>query len=101
MGLIVYDDKTILDAKNKVDTCNANILDALERIYNEFETMDSTLSTPKSTKSMPEIVTALKKDVDFAKNSKDNYNKIFDTISNEYRDYYETVNRMVGGNNEE
>ena len=100
MGLIVYDDKTLLDAKNKVDTCNTNILEALEKIYNEFDSISSTLSTPKSIKSMPDIVMSLKSDVDFVKNSRDNYNRMFDTISNEYHDYYETVNRMVGGKNE-
>lgn len=100
MGLIVYDDKTLLEAKNKVDTCNGEILEALQKIYNEFESIGTTLSTPKSSKSMPNIVDDLKKQVNLARTRKDSYNQMFDTISNEYHDYMGTVNRMVGGNNE-
>ena len=99
MGLIVYDEKTLLDAKNKIDGCNSQILESLEKIYAEFENMDVTLSTPKSMKSIPGFVDYLKKQVNYVRNSKNNYNRMIDTINSEYHDYDSTVNRMVGGNN--
>ena len=100
MGLIIYDEKTLLDAKNRIDTCNDQILDALTKIYNEFENMNETLSTPKSNNAMPLFVDYLNKQVNFVRSSKENYNRMMDTINGEYHDYDNSVNRMVGGHSE-
>lgn len=100
MGLIVYDGKTILDAKNRVDTCNGEILDALEKINTELTNMSSTLDTPKSSKTIPSMIEGSNKMVTYVRTSKDNYNSMFDTITGEYNEYMETVNKMVGGNND-
>lgn len=98
MGLIVYDERTLLDAKNKIDSCNGQILEALDKIYTELSNIDSTLSTPKSSQSIPGFVDYLNKQINFVRNSKDNYNRMMDTINNEYHDYDSAVDRMVGGN---
>ena len=99
MGLIVYDERTLLDAKNRIDSCNGQILEALEKIHAELSNIDSTLSTPKSSQAIPGFVDYLNKQINFARNSKDNYNRMIDIINSEYHDYDSTVNRMVGGNN--
>ena len=100
MGLIVYDEKTILDAKNRIDTCNGQILEALEKLHNEFENMSVTLNTPKSSKSMPQLIDFYNKKITFVRNSKDNYNKMFNNIIADYHNYSDTVKQMVGGNND-
>ena len=100
MGLIVYDGKTVIDAKNKIDTYNGEILEALEKINNEFVNMSSTLDTPKSSKTIPKMIEKSNEMVTYVSNSKDNYNSMFDTITGEYNEYMETVNKMVGGNND-
>lgn len=100
MGLIVYDGKTVLDAKNCIDTCNEQILNSLEKINNEFLNMNSTLNTPKSNKSMPTIIEKTKSNIEFVRNNKDNYNQMLDTINNEYNDYMESVKKMVGVQND-
>ena len=56
MGKIIYNEETLLDAKNRIDSCNDQILSALEKINLEFINMDETLSTPKSSKAMPIFV---------------------------------------------
>ena len=99
MGLIVYDGKTILDAKNKIDICNSEILEALEKIDNEFINMHSTLDTPKSRKKMPEFIAYYDNRIAFVRDNKDNYNNMFNTISGEYNNYMENVKKMVGDNN--
>ena len=40
-----------------------------------------------------------KEKLDYMRNSRDNFNKIFNTISTDYDDYLNTIREMVGGNN--
>ena len=100
MGLILYDDKTIIDAKNKVDTCNEEILDALEKINNEIINMKTTLNTPKSSKNMLEFINYYNQKIAYVRNSKARYNNMFDTISREYNNYLHNIKEMVGGNHD-
>lgn len=99
MGLIIYDERTIIDAKNRIDTCNDQILNALVKIHTEFDNMGTTLSTPKSSEAISNFVDYYNKKVNFIRNSKENYNRMFDTINSEYHDYTNTIKEMVGGDN--
>lgn len=101
MGLIIYDERTILEAKNHIDTCNEEILTAIEKIYNEFENMSVTLNTPRSSKRIPTFIDYFKNRVTYMKNSKDNYNRMLDTINGEYHSYTNKIKEMVGGKNGE
>ncbi len=99
MGLIVYNGKTVLDAKNSIDTCNGEILEALKKIDIELYNMKNTLDTPKSSKRILEIANDCDKIVKFVSETKDNCNAMFNTINNEYDEYMKSVSNMVGGNN--
>ncbi len=99
MGLIKFDERTLLNVKNVFDTSNDEILTSLEKIYNEYANMSETLNTPKSQKKLPECVDYLNKKVNFVRKSKDNYNLMFDNISKDYHDFSNEVNISVGGNN--
>ena len=100
MGQIVYDEKTLLDAINKIDGCNEKLLDALEKIDIEFNNMGQILSTPKSNKAIPEFINYIDDKIVFVQNNKEKYNKMFNTINGEYHNYSDFVNRMVSDINE-
>ena len=99
MGLIKYDDASLLDTKNRIDTCNEQMINALEKISIEFNDMNSTISTPKFNSILPTFLDYYNEKLDFMKNSKDSFNTIIDTISTDYNEYLNTVKEMVGGNN--
>ncbi len=100
MGLIICNRETLIDAKNHIDTYNDQILTALEKIYTEFDDMGATINTPRSNKKLPLLADYYKEKVVFIKNSKERYNKLFDTIDYEYNDYLNAVQEMVGANND-
>lgn len=99
MGLIKYNEESVLDTKNRVDICNEQMIDALEIIMTEFNNMSSTVDTPKSNQAFSQIMDYYNEKLEFMRNSRDNFNKIFDTITTNYDDYLNNVKEMVGGKN--
>ena len=61
--------------------------------------METTLSTPKSKEAIANFVDYYNKKVNFIRNSKENYNRMFNTINSEYQEYTNTVKKMVGDSN--
>ena len=100
MGKIVYKEETLLEAKSSVEKSNSEILDTLGKIYNELENMSKTLSTPKTQQIVPQYAEYVNKKITYVSKMKENYNNVFDTINNEYHNYSNTVNTMVGGNHD-
>ena len=99
MVVIKYDEKTVLDAQNRIDMYNSEILEALEKIDIEFNNMEETLSTPKSKPAIAYFIDYYNNAVDYVRNSKDNYNNMFNNINNEYHEYNNIVKEMVGESN--
>ena len=100
MGLIKYDDKTIINAKTNFYMCNSEIIDALEKINNELLTMESTMSTPKSTKTISAFSDYFSDRTRFVINNRDKYNKMLTNVSKEYNEYINYVEEMVGVKND-
>ena len=96
MGIIKYDEKTLLDAKTNIDIYNSNILEALQKINNELLTMESTLSTPNSTKGISMYTDYYDNKIEFVTNSKDKYNQMITSVNNEYNEYMNDIKEMVG-----
>lgn len=96
MGIIKYDEKTILDARNNIDIYNSNIQEALEKINNELLTMESTLSTPKSTKAISMYVDYFDNRIKFVSNSKEMYHQMITNVNNDYTEYLNDIKEMVG-----
>ena len=100
MGKIVYNEETLLEAKESVERSNSEILEALEKIYRELDNMGQTLSTPKTSKVMPNYIDYVNKKITYVRKLKDNYNNMFNVINNEYHNYSNNVESMVGGKND-
>ena len=99
MGTILYDDKTILEAKRHIDMFNTEIIEAMSKIDSELIHMGETLNTPNSNKTMEIYKDLSTKKLKYVRNMKDNCNNILNTISVEYSNYSSVINRMVGGSN--
>ena len=96
MGVIVYQEQSLLDAKTNIEKCNSEILESLEKIYYELENMEQTLSTPRTKKYIPIYMDYVSQKIDYIRHMRENYNIMLDTINNEYRNYSNTVSKMVG-----
>ncbi len=100
MGIIKYDENTMLNAKSKIDTCNEKILQSLNKIYEETSTISNVLSTPKSNKNMEEMIIYLKNRINYVDVNKAGLNRKIDIVEASYREEFMTaVGQMVGGNN--
>ena len=88
--------KTVLDAKNSIDRCNSEIINAVEKIANELRTMDRTLSTPNSKKTIALHQEYVDGELAYLKSTKDTFNNSFNIIGMEYHNYSDNVGRTVG-----
>ena len=96
MGKILYNEKTVLDAKNSIERCNSEIINAVEKIANELRTMDSTLNTPNSKKTIALHQEYVDSELTYLKSTKDTFNNMFNIIGMEYHNYSDNVGRTVG-----
>ena len=99
MGKIIYNEKTVLDAKNGMERCNTSIIDAVEKIGNELMTMERTLNTPNSKKYIALYQDQVNTELNYLKNRRDSYNTMFNIIGGEYHNYADKVESTVGDNN--
>ena len=97
MGLIKYEGSTLINAKNNINECNSNIIDALQRINNEIITMEETMSTPKSKNVIASYGDYYNEKINNLTRKRDNYNTMLNNISAAYNEYFYNVNEMVGG----
>ena len=97
MGKILFNEKTFLDAKNKVDTYNSQILEAMNKINLELSTIDKVISTPNFNKTAPTFIDYFNEQARFVSSRKDSFNNTFNLVSNGYYSYTSSVNNMVGG----
>ena len=97
MGLVRYDINTIDDARSTIDICNSNIEDALRKINNELLNIESTLSTPKSSKTINSYTEYYDRKIKYLMDNRESYNKLLSDISDDYKEYLSTINEMVGG----
>ena len=99
MGFIKYDGTTLLDTKGRIDICNEQMINALEIISEEFNNMNSVVSTPKFNSILPTFLDYYNEKLNFMRNSRDNFNMMIDTISTNYNEYLNAVEEMVGESN--
>ena len=100
MSTIQFDEKSVLDAKNKFNSYNNTILNALKTIDKEIEDMPRILNTPRIKQSYEEIMNYFDEKISFVDNSNKLFNKRFNTVFTEYMDFNEDVKKMVGGRND-
>ena len=99
MGMIKYNESTIIDVRNKIDTCNEQILESLNKIYEETNNIGKILNTPRANKNMAVFLEYLNERINYVHNSKDKLNRKLTIVENEYRAYLDEVSQMVGDNN--
>lgn len=100
MGLVKYEEQTLIAARNKIDTCNEKILDALRKIYDETNNISNILNTPKANKNIAEMLNYLDNRINYVGNSKADINQKLITIEAIYREeFINSVEKMVGDNN--
>lgn len=100
MALVRYEEQTIVAARNKIDTCNENILNSLKKIYEETNNISNILNTPKSNRNMAEMLKYLEGRINYVSNSKTDMNAKLLMVENTYKEgFTNTVAQMVGGNN--
>ena len=96
MGLIKYDGKTLINAKNTIEICNCNILDSLKKINIELLNMEMTMSTPKSKGAISMYNSYYDNKIKYVSNNKDKYNQLLTDINNNYIEYMNTIKETVG-----
>lgn len=100
MAIVKYEESTLMNARNKMDTYNEHILDAMKKIYEETNTITNILNTPKSNKNITEYLDYLNDRINYVSTKKEAINKKLSTAENIYREeFLYAVGEMVGGNN--
>ncbi len=100
MSTIKFDQKSVLDAKEKFNTHNNEILNAIKIIDKELRDMPRILETPQTKKQYTEIFDYYDEEIKYIDNSNKLFNKRFDTVFAEYTDFDQDVKKMVGDGNE-
>ncbi len=100
MSLVVYNEENLSNLKNKFNDYSNDIFSSLVTIRNEINTIDAILSTPKTTKVVPEIVNYYNRQIENMHDNISSFNNDFNTIINEYGAFINDVNGMVGENHD-
>ena len=100
MVKLLYDENSVLDAQNKLNKYNANIIGSLEKINLELEEYNKILNTPKANEEIPKYIEEFKNELTYLNETKDNFDTTFKEANIEYREHIEQVRRMVGSNYE-
>jgi hypothetical protein len=100
MGTIIYDDNSLIEFKNNVNTANTDILEALQRISHEVDNINVTINTPNSKKTILDFNDYFKNKVNYLDVCRDACNTYFDGVKTYYNETYEATRDMVGGNND-
>lgn len=98
MSIIIFDEKSVLDSKNKFDNYSNSILNAIKSIDKELKDMPRVLNTPKTKKAYVEIFDYFNEQIKFVDNNNKLFDKRFNTVVEEYTDFDQNVKKMVGGN---
>ena len=69
-------------------------------INNEVLNLESTISTPKSSKVIASYADYYNNMVRQVTTKRDNYNKMLNDINTVYSEYFNNIKEMVGGNND-
>ena len=101
MVKLVYDENSVLDAKNNFKTYSENIIEALNNINNEYQSIDNILNTPKSQKGVPVYLDYFKNNITYLSENINNFDTLYDALEKEYKEHVESVRKMVGSNYEE
>ena len=100
MGLVRYEEETLIAARNKIDTCNEKILDSLKKIYEETNNISNILNTPKANRNMAEMLKYLEGRINYVGNGKADMNSKLLMVEATYKEgFTNVVSQMVGGNN--
>ena len=100
MGTLIYDETSFTEFKNNVNTANSDILESLTKINKELETLDTTINTPNSNKSLLIFNEYLNDRTNYINTCKEGYNSYFDGVINIYRENQDVVKDMVGDRND-
>ena len=100
MVKLLYDENSVLDAQNKLNKYNANIIESLEKINLELEEYNKILNTPKANEEIPKYIEEFKNELTYLNETKDNFDTTFKEANIEYREHIEQVRGMVGSNYE-
>lgn len=99
MAVIEYNESTIVNARNRIDTCNNQILDIMKKVYEETSNISNILDTPKANKNIAEYLSYFNDRINYVNRSRDAMNRKLTLVETEYKNYFNEVGQMVGGNN--
>ena len=99
MAVIEYNESTIVNARNRIDTCNNQILDIMKKVYEETSNISNILDTTKANKNIAEYLSYFNDRINYVNRSRDAMNRKLTLVETEYKNYFNEVGQMVGGNN--
>ncbi len=98
VSIVKYRISDIEKIRSEFEKNHSEIINALNCIENELESMPTVLNTPNSSKIMSDYLNYLKKE-EIKINEKDVYFKnIFKTIIDEYNQYVTDTKKSIEGN---
>ncbi len=100
MVKVLDEENSILDAQDKLNQYNSNIIDAIKNINSELEIIDKVLNTPKANKEIPKYIEEFKNELSYLEGTKERFDTSFKVANIEYREHIEQVRKMVGSNYE-
>lgn len=100
MVKLLYEENSVLDAKDKLNKYNANIIESIEKINLELEAIDKVLNTPKSNQEIPKYIEEFKNELSYLNEKKDDFDSVITLANQEYHDHIEAVRKMVGNDYE-
>ncbi len=83
--------------KETIEKNNNDILECLKELDKNYEDMPNVLSTPNSSKMIPEFLDYVRKQEQFMIESGNYYKKVFNTIISEYNEFINETKEKVGG----
>ena len=101
MSLVLYNEENIIDFKNNFNNYSKEVCDSFTNIYNEINSINNILSTPKSNKTVPKLIEYYNSEINNLKDSINRFNSDFNMIMREYEKFSSDVKVMVGDNSDE
>ena len=100
MRKIDYDSESVKASRDKIDTCNNEIIESLNNIYKTVEDIDTVLNTPKSQEIIPRYNSYINDRINYLNEKKYDYKTLFYYIIEKYDDYFDSVKKMTGDRND-